>query len=54
MTLMNYENSMAFKDLGVPSDESDDEDIFWTKRLTFYQIGMEILPEKNSDYPDPE
>ena len=42
---MNYENNNTFKDLGIPSDESDDEEIFLTKRLTFYQIGMEILPD---------
>ena len=51
---MNYENNNTFKDLGIPSDESDDEEIFLTKRLTFYQIGMEILPEKPMDLLDTE
>ena len=45
---MTYENINTFKDLGIPSDASSDEDdVFWSKRLTFYQIGMEILPEKS-------
>lgn len=36
------------------SNSSDDEDFLWSKRLTFYQFCMEILPDKVADLQDSE
>lgn len=50
---MTYDNMNTFNDLGIPSDASSDEDtVFYSKRLTFYQIGMEILPENIATHID--
>lgn len=35
-TLMNYESANVFNDLGLEFNDNDSEDIFWTKRLTFW------------------